>query len=101
MSTRTTLDSDQVLAIASQIENDNKELQRLLNESKTTLDGLSSTWTGAAAEQTRASYGTFAGKFFQEYYDVLDQYVKFLRSNVVEQYSETESKNVQLGDQFM
>ena len=101
MSTRTTVDTDQVLAIAGQIESDNKELQRLLNESKTTLDSLSATWTGAAAEQTRASYGTFAGKFFQEYYEVLDQYVKFLRANVAEQYTETESKNVQLSDQFM
>ena len=101
MSTRTTLDTNEVLSIAGQIESDNKELQRLLTESKTTLDGLSATWTGAAAEQTRAAYGTFAGKFFQEYYEVLDQYVKFLRSNVVDQYSDTENKNVQLSDQFM
>lgn len=101
MSTRTTLDTNEVLGIAGQIESDNKELQRLLNESKATLDSLGATWTGAAAEQTRAAYGTFATKFFQEYYDILEQYVKFLRSNVAEGYSDTEKKNVQLSDQFL
>ena len=98
--TRITLDSEQVMGIASQIESDNQELQNLLTQSKATLDGLSAAWTGAAAEQTRASYNTFAGKFFQTYFDVLDQYVKFLRTNVSAQYSETETGNIKLSDQF-
>ncbi len=100
MSTRIVLNSDQVLAIASQIEADNQELQNLLNDSKATIDGLSTSWTGAAADQTRTSYDSFAGKYFQTYFDVLEQYVKFLRTNVAEQYTETETRNTQLGDQF-
>lgn len=98
--TRITIDSEQVLAIASQIESDNQELQSLLEQSKTTLDALAAGWTGPAAEQTRASYSTFAGKFFQTYFDVLDQYVKFLRTNVSASYSETETGNIKLSDQF-
>ena len=100
MSTQITLDSEQVLAIASQIENDNKELERLLGESKTTIDNLSSYWTGRAADETRASYDSFAGQFFQQYHDILEQYVKFLRTNVAEQYEQTEQSNVQLADAF-
>lgn len=100
MSTRIVLNSDQVLAIASQIEADNQELQNLLNDSKATIDGLATSWTGAAADQTRTSYDSFAGKYFQTYFDVLEQYVKFLRTNVAEQYTETETRNTQLGDQF-
>lgn len=100
MATRITLDSEQILAIASQIEADNQQLQQLLNDSKATLDNLSATWTGQAAETTISAYETFAGKYFQTYYDVLEQYVKFLRTNVAEQYVETENLNVQLGDQF-
>lgn len=100
MSSRIVLNSDQVLAIASQIEADNQELQSLLNQSKATLDGLSNAWTGQAAEQTRASYDTFAGKCFQTYFDVLEQYVKFLRANVAEQYSQTETGNIKLADAF-
>ncbi len=98
--TQITLDSEQVLTIASQIENDNKKLQELLNQSKATIDGLASLWTGKAADETRGSYETFAGKFFQTYYDILDQYVKFLRQNVAEQYSQAEQVNTQLADAF-
>lgn len=100
MSTRMTLNTDQVLTIASQIESDNQQLQQLLNDSKTTLDSLSANWTGTAAEQTRASYDTFAGKCFQTYFDVLEQYVKFLRNNVAEQYTQTENINTRLADAF-
>lgn len=100
MSTQMTLDTEQVLAIASQLESDNQELQRLLEESKSAVDNLASIWTGKAAEETRNAYESFAGKYFQSYYDVLDQYVKFLRSNVAEQYEQTETVNTQLADAF-
>jgi WXG100 family type VII secretion target len=100
MSTRITIDSEQVLGIATQIESDNQQLQQLLEDSKATLNNLASTWTGGAAEQTRSSYETFAGKYFQTYFDVLEQYVKFLRTNVAEQYTEVENLNTQLGDAF-
>jgi WXG100 family type VII secretion target len=100
MSTRITIDSEQVLGIAGQIEADNQQPQQLLEDSKATLNNLASTWTGGAAEQTRSSYETFAGKYFQTYFDVLEQYVKFLRTNVAEQYTEVENLNTQLGDAF-
>ena len=100
MATRTVMNTEQVLAIASQIESDNQELQNLLSQSKTTLDSLASSWTGTAAEQTRASYDSFAGKFFQTYFDVLEQYVKFLRNNVAEQYTQVETHNIKLADLF-
>lgn len=100
MATRITLDSEQVLAIATQIENDNIQLQELLNESKSKLDSLTSIWTGQAADETRTSYEAFASKYFQTYYDVLDQYVKFLRNNVADQYGQAEQLNIKLADAF-
>ncbi|MDR1210347.1 MAG: WXG100 family type VII secretion target [Clostridiales bacterium] len=98
--TQITLDSEQVLAIASQIESDNHQLQQLLDDSKASVDALSSNWAGRASDETRASYESFAGKYFQTYYDVLEQYVKFLRNNVAAQYEQTEQVNVQLADAF-
>ena len=95
-----TLDTEQVLAIASQMENDNKQLQQLLNDSKASVDSLSSYWSGKAADETCSSYEAFANKFFQTYYDILDQYVKFLRRNVADQYEQTEGANTQLADAF-
>jgi WXG100 family type VII secretion target len=100
MATQITIDSEQVLGIASQIESDNQQLQQLLNDSKTSVDNLASYWTGKAADETRASYDSFAGKYFQTYFDVLNQYVKFLRNNVASQYEQTEQVNTQLADAF-
>lgn len=94
------VDTEQVLSIASQLENDNRELQALLEDSKAQIDHLASVWSGQAADETRAAYESFAGKFFQQYYDILDQYVKFLRKNVAEQYTETEQVNTRLADSF-
>jgi len=94
------IDSEQVLGIATQIESDNHQLHELLNDSKATINSLSSYWTGMASDETRASYDSFASKFFQSYYDVLDQYVKFLRNNVAAQYEQTEQVNTQLADAF-
>ena len=95
-----TLDTEQVLSIASQIENDNNLLKERLEETKQAIDSLASTWTGPAAEKTNAAYTEFANKFFQQYYDVLDQYVKFLRTNVSEQYTTIEGINSNLADAF-
>ena len=100
MSSQITIDSEQVMSIASQIDSDNKRLQELLTQSKATIDNLGSSWTGGAADETRSSYEAFAGKFFQTYHDVLDQYVKFLRSNVASQYEQVEQANRQLADAF-
>jgi WXG100 family type VII secretion target len=98
--TQITIDSEQVLAIASQIDDDNKRLQELLNDSKASIDALTSSWTGAAAEETRSSYESFANKYFQVYYEVLEQYVKFLRNAVAAQYDQTEQVNIKLADIF-
>lgn len=98
--TQIIVDSEQVLSIASQLENDNRALKELLEDSKAKIDHLSSVWTGQASDETRAAYESFAGKFFQQYYDILDQYVKFLRRNVAEQYTETEQINTKLADAF-
>jgi WXG100 family type VII secretion target len=100
MATQITIDSEQVLAIASQIESDNGQLRQLLDDSKASVDALSSYWTGKASEATHDSYESFAGKYFQTYYEVLDQYVKFLRANVAAQYEQTEQVNTQLADAF-
>ena len=98
--TRIVLDTEQVLSIATQIENDNQQLLDLLQDSKTTIDNLAATWTGDASATTIESYQSFANQYFQGYHDILDQYVKFLRTNVAEQYTETEQVNKQLADAF-
>ncbi|MBR5969771.1 MAG: WXG100 family type VII secretion target [Lachnospiraceae bacterium] len=98
--TRMTLDTDQVLMIATRIENDNTALKDLLVKSKATIDNLSAVWTGGAADATRGAYDSFSNRFFQQYHDILKQYVTFLRNNVATDYEQTEQGNIKLADSF-
>lgn len=95
-----TLDTDQVLTIAGEIEVLNKNLNDLLNESRATIDSLSSIWQGKAATATIDSYRTFSEKYFQEYDKIINQYILFLRQNVSEGYNQAESINEKLADAF-
>jgi WXG100 family type VII secretion target len=98
--TQITLNSEQVLDIASSIESDNKELRQLLNDSQSTVEALSSYWQGQASDDTINAYKGFANEYFQNFEDILDQYVRFLRTNVAGDYSESESLNIKLADAF-
>ena len=90
----------QVGEIARTIESLNQRLSEELTNSQKTITDLSNTWDGEAAEATISAYNEFAAKYFQNYYDILDNYVKFLRTNVEQGYFETETANVQLADAF-
>lgn len=92
--------TDQVAQIATNIENLNKKLNDELLASQTTIKNLANTWEGEASTATIASFNEFASKYFQNYYDIIDNYVKFLRMNVDAGYVETETTNTNLADAF-
>ncbi|NLD79456.1 MAG: WXG100 family type VII secretion target [Mollicutes bacterium] len=94
------VNTDQVAQIATEIDGLNKKLDEELKLSQTTIQSLSSTWEGEASEATKAAFDSFAAKFFQSYFDIIDGYVKFLRTNVDAGYFETETSNVSLSDAF-
>ncbi len=94
------VNTDQVAQIASNVENLNKKLNEQLTECQATIKALSNTWEGEAASNTVSSFDEFAAKYFQNYYDIIDQYVKFLRTNVETGYFETETANTSLADAF-
>ena len=92
------VNTDQVNQIASSLESLNKRLSEELADSKATVDGLSNVWEGEAAQATISAFDEFAAKYFQNYEDVITQYVKFLRENVAAGYFETETANTGLAD---
>lgn len=94
------ISTDEVASIASGIEALNQQLLDTLNESRETIEGLGGTWEGEAYQETVKVYKTFASKYFQTYHDVINNYVKFLRTNVEAGYVETETANVSLADSF-
>ena len=90
----------QVADIATKIEQLNMQLHDELKNSEATIKSLDSTWEGEAAQATITSYEEFAKKYFQTYHDILDNYAKFLRTNVDQGYFETETSNTNLADAF-
>ena len=92
------VNTDQVAQTAAKIETLNRQLAELLSNSKSTVESLTSVWSGEAAGATIAAYNDFAGKYFQQYAEVIDQYVKFLRMNVEQGYFETETENVKISE---
>lgn len=94
------ISTDQVEAIATSIESSNKKLKSTLEESQSTIKSLTSTWQGEASQATVGAYDSFAANYFQNYYDIIDAYVKFLRTNVSADYQATETSNTSLADAF-
>ena len=94
------VNTDQVAQIATNIENLNKRLTEELNNSKTTVEQLANVWEGEAAQATISSFDEFAAKYFQNYEDVITQYVQFLRTNIEQGYFDTETQNIGLADAF-
>lgn len=94
------VNTDQVGQIASNLERLNKRLTEELNNSKATVDQLANIWEGEAAQATISSFDEFAAKYFQNYEDVITQYVQFLRTNIEQGYFDTETQNIGLADAF-
>lgn len=94
------VNTDQVAQIASNIEGLNKRLTEELTNSKTTIDQLANVWEGEAAQATISSFDEFAAKYFQNYEDIITQYVQFLRTNIEQGYFDTETQNIGLADAF-
>ena len=94
------LSTDQVAEIATKIEKLNNTLLEKLQESQSTIKNLSNVWESEAARSTIEAYDSFAGKYFQNYSDVIKNYITFLRVNVVQGYIDVENANVALADNF-
>lgn len=94
------VNTDQVAQIASNLEKLNASLSENLTDSKATIDQLANIWEGEAAQATISSFDEFANKYFQNYADIIQQYVSFLRTNVEQGYFETENANISLADAF-
>lgn len=94
------ISTEEVNLSASSIEHLNNKLNDKLLESQAAIKALGQTWEGEAYDATLASFNTFAGKYFESYKELIDDYVKFLREKVGEGYFKTEVKNEELASLF-
>ncbi len=92
--------TEEVALSATSIENLNKKLNDKLLEAQNAIKALGTSWQGEAYDETMAAFNAFAGKYFETYKELIDNYVKFLREKVEQGYFKTEMKNIDLANQF-
>ena len=91
----------EVQQAASTIENLNKNLSMNLDEIKQIMNSTQDVYRSADATTIRAKFEMFSKKYFEDYKDVIDKYVAFLRNAVAEGYSSTQAKENSSANQFM
>ena len=89
-----------IRSTASKIAMENKHLEETLLSCQQTVHSLTNTWSGAAADATIAAFDSFASKYFSQYKELLDQYVRFLNNVAGEGYEETEQQVTRKADQI-
>lgn len=94
------IDTGAIQSAASTIKSQNDQLLATLQQSQATVDSLRGVWQGAAAEATVSAYDSFAKKYFEQYHEMLDQYVGFLNNSAGEGYSTTEQNVTRKADQI-
>lgn len=94
------VNTEQVAQMATELEKLNERLTDELNNCKKTVDQLVKVYQGEASQVTIDVFDAFAEKYFQNYKDIINQYVKFLRENIAEGYSNIIKKNITLAESF-
>ncbi len=92
--------TEEVELSATSIETLNNKLNDKLVEAQNAIKTLGSTWQGEAYDATLMAFNTFAGKYFETYKELVSNYVVFLREKVAQGYFSTETKNINLAEQF-
>lgn len=92
------INTEETIQIANRLEQLNNDLKQELENSTKAVNSLTTIWQGEAAQTTINSYNDFAKKYFQNYADVIKQYVAFLKGEVAPGYSEKEKINTGLGE---
>ena len=91
---------EEVMSIAGTLRNLNSQLEETLDTTKQQVNGLSGSWTGAAADATINAFNGFSAKYFSNYKDLINQYIKFLEQNVAGSYTELEKAQLKLTEEI-
>ena len=94
------IDVEQVVAAANRIKNLNTQMKDdfdCVQDAITKLDGA---WDGSAATNAIGKFNAIKNAYCDARYNVVDNFVAFLHQQVGEGYTQTETANKSLADQF-
>ncbi|ALC89396.1 hypothetical protein AM500_06065 [Bacillus sp. FJAT-18017] len=100
MANRIEVDVNRVTATAKNIATINKTIRSDFQDVEQAIRSLNSSWNSEAAGAVINHFSSIKNAYFDQRFQVMDDYSKFLLAQVSAGYIETESKNVSLADAF-
>ena len=97
---RLKVDAEQVIATAKRIKNYNNQMRDSFSNVQNAIDKLNNSWDGSAASSAISKFNAIKNSYCEARYNVVDNFVAFLHQQVGEGYTQTESANKSLADQF-
>ena len=71
------VNSAELASAANSLRKNVSDMQQILDDSTSTINGTAASWESAAAENLRSRYTSLAAKF-SDFYDAITKYAKFL-----------------------
>lgn len=81
----------EVRTTVSSIRTLNTSLNDDLLEIQSAMTNLKNSWQSDGCDAIQAKFAAVASKYFQNYYDVIESYAKFLEQAVADSYERTET----------
>lgn len=92
--------SDAVLKVADEIAAINDQIKKKYESLEKQIKSLDDKWDGPASEAGIAKFDSIQKEFCGARDTVLENYINYLKSQVVAGYEYTEETNIKLADQF-
>lgn len=93
------VNSAELARAAENLRSDVDTMSRVLSEATETINKTTSSWESAAAENLRARYTSLSGRF-QDFYDAINKYAKFL-DNTASAYESADKKITNKADELL
>ena len=92
--------TDAVLKVADEISAINSKIKSKYESLEKQIKSLDNKWDGPASEAGIAKFESIQKEFCGTRDTVLENYINYLKSQVVAGYEYTEDNNIKLADQF-
>ena len=84
------VNSAELASAANNLRKNVSDMQQILDDSTSIINGTAASWESAAAENLRSRYTSLAAKF-SDFYDAITKYAKFL-DNTATAYENADKK---------
>lgn len=94
------VNTDKVALAATNIARYNQNIKDNFSEPENAIKMLDGFWDGVASENAKNAFYSIKSAYLNDRYNVVDNFVTFLRQQVDEGYTQTETANKSLSDAF-